>query len=220
MPKSRIRLIRLLHKLSIEQELAPIIATIPPLPFIDPLPAPVPTPLDLALPFNFGDDLAWLDNLGFMSETSQPLDASSNNISLANVVPNNNLGGTEFQFDGTGELDWLFANVIQGGGHFVAPMSQCDWNASGPDLLNPSSSTAHSHASPHIPADRCQIILPPPLHFPCPSMPHMPPHTSPSDHPAPFALSPAHSLSSSSGLPCMLNSPSFWLFHPIPFTIP
>ncbi|KAJ7834663.1 hypothetical protein B0H14DRAFT_2590810 [Mycena olivaceomarginata] len=85
--------------------------------------------------------LVWLDNLGFMSETSQPLDASSNNVSLANTVPNNNPGGTESQSSGTGELDWLFANVIQGGGHFVAPSSQRDWNASGPDLLNPSSST-------------------------------------------------------------------------------
>ncbi|KAJ7816779.1 hypothetical protein B0H14DRAFT_3148514 [Mycena olivaceomarginata] len=33
-----------------------------------------------------------------MSETSQPLDAFSNNILLANTVPNNNPGGTEFQF--------------------------------------------------------------------------------------------------------------------------
>ncbi|KAJ7810463.1 hypothetical protein B0H14DRAFT_3151247 [Mycena olivaceomarginata] len=44
-------------------------------------------------------------------------------------------------FNGTGELDWLFVNVIQGGGHFVAPSSQLDWNASGPDLLDPYSST-------------------------------------------------------------------------------
>jgi hypothetical protein len=105
------------------------------------LPAPTLIPLDFALPFDFGDDLAWLDNLGFISETSQPLDASSNNVSLANTVLNNNPGGTEFQYDGTGELDWLFANVIQGGGHFVAPSSQLDWNANGPDLLDPSSST-------------------------------------------------------------------------------
>jgi hypothetical protein len=76
-----------------------------------------------------------------MSETSQPLEGFSSNISLVNMVPNNNPGGTEFQFDGTGELDWLFVNVIRGGGHFAIPSSQLDWNASGPDLLDPSSLT-------------------------------------------------------------------------------
>ncbi|KAJ7884105.1 hypothetical protein B0H14DRAFT_3744781 [Mycena olivaceomarginata] len=125
-----------------QKELVPVTAIIPPLPFIDPLPvvyaSATPsypdTCLDFALPFDFGDDLAWLDNLGFISETSQPLDASSNNVPLANTVLNNNPGGTEFQYDGTGELDWLFANVIQGGGHFVASSSQLDWNANGPRL--------------------------------------------------------------------------------------
>jgi hypothetical protein len=76
-----------------------------------------------------------------MSETSQPLNTSSNNVSLTNTVPNNNPGGTEFQFNGTGELNWLFVNVIQGSGHFIAPLSQLDWNASGPNFLDPSSST-------------------------------------------------------------------------------
>ncbi|KAJ7782200.1 hypothetical protein B0H14DRAFT_3585415 [Mycena olivaceomarginata] len=77
-----------------QKELVPVTAIIPPLPFIDPLPvvyaSATPsypdTCLDFALPFDFGDDLAWLDNLGFISETSQPLDASSNNVPLANTV--------------------------------------------------------------------------------------------------------------------------------------
>ncbi|KAJ7360834.1 hypothetical protein DFH08DRAFT_931145 [Mycena albidolilacea] len=114
-------------------------ATIPALPFIDPSPAPAP--VDFALPFDFGDDLAWLDNLGFLSETPQPLDASLNNVSLINTVPNDNPGGTEFQFDANGKLDWFFASVFQGGGDFNAPSSQLDRNARGPDSLDPSSST-------------------------------------------------------------------------------
>ncbi|KAJ7806724.1 hypothetical protein B0H14DRAFT_3483908 [Mycena olivaceomarginata] len=123
---------------SSQTNLTPITATIPVLPFIDPSPAPAP--VDVALPFDFGDDLARLENLGFMSETSQTLDASLNNIPLVNIVPNNNPGGTEFQFDANGALDWFFANVSQGGGDFAAPSSQLDWNARGPDSLDPSSS--------------------------------------------------------------------------------
>ncbi|KAJ7810075.1 hypothetical protein B0H14DRAFT_3757982 [Mycena olivaceomarginata] len=155
-----------------QKELVSVTATVPPLPFIDPLPAPALTPLDFTLPFDFGDDLAWLENLGFISETSQPLDASSNNVSLANTVPNNNPGGTELQYDGTGELDWLFSNVIQGGGHFVAPSSQLDWNANGPDLLDPSSAGAGGIVFEGWDADTVStqselpILLPPPSSSP------------------------------------------------------
>jgi hypothetical protein len=111
------------------------------MPFINPPPTPAPAPVNFALPFDFGDDLAWLDNLGFMSETSQPLNASLNNVSLANTVPINNPGGTEFQFDANGELDWFFANMSQGGGDFTAPSTQLDWNARGHDSLDPPSLT-------------------------------------------------------------------------------
>ncbi|KAJ7854578.1 hypothetical protein B0H14DRAFT_2579830 [Mycena olivaceomarginata] len=120
-------------------DLPPVTAPISALPFINPPLAPAPAPVDLTLPFDFGDDLAWLDNLGFMSETSQPLNASLHNVSLVNAVPINNHGGTEFQFSANGELDWFFANMSQGG--FTAASSQLDWNARGPDYLEPSSST-------------------------------------------------------------------------------
>ncbi|KAJ7866263.1 hypothetical protein B0H14DRAFT_3442534 [Mycena olivaceomarginata] len=76
-----------------------------------------------------------------MSEISQPLNLSLNNVSLVNTVPINNPGGTEFQFDANGELDWFFANMSQGGGDFTAASSQLDWNARGPDSLDLSSST-------------------------------------------------------------------------------
>jgi hypothetical protein len=97
--------------------------------------------VDFALPFDFSDNLAWLDNLGFMSKPSQPLNASLNNVSLVNTVPINNPGGMEFQFDANGELDWFFANMSQGSGDFTAASSQLDWNARGPDSLDLSSST-------------------------------------------------------------------------------
>jgi hypothetical protein len=97
--------------------------------------------VNFALPFDFGDDLAWLDNLGFMSETSQPLNASLNNVSLVNTVPINNPGGTEFQFDANGELDWFFTNMSQGGDDFTAASSQLNWNTRGPDFLDLSSLT-------------------------------------------------------------------------------
>ncbi|KAJ7734056.1 hypothetical protein B0H14DRAFT_3614314 [Mycena olivaceomarginata] len=58
---------------NVEQDLPPVTAPISALPFINPPLAPAPAPVDFALPFDFSDDLAWLDNLGFMSETSQPL---------------------------------------------------------------------------------------------------------------------------------------------------
>ncbi|KAJ7310662.1 hypothetical protein DFH08DRAFT_823041 [Mycena albidolilacea] len=108
----------------VEPDLTPVTATISALPvlFIDPSPAPAR--VDFALPFDFGDDLAWLDNLGFVSKTSQPLDVSLNNVSFANTVPNDKPGGTEFQLDANGELD-----------------CQLDWNARGADSLDPSSST-------------------------------------------------------------------------------
>ncbi|KAJ7809290.1 hypothetical protein B0H14DRAFT_3759973 [Mycena olivaceomarginata] len=113
-----------------QTDLTSATATISALPvlFIDPSPAPAR--VDFALPFDFGDDLAWLDNLGFVSETSQPLDASLNNVSFANTVPNDKPGGTEFQFDANGSCD------------FTAPSSQLDWNARGTDSLDPSSSTS------------------------------------------------------------------------------
>ncbi|KAJ7833224.1 hypothetical protein B0H14DRAFT_3871684 [Mycena olivaceomarginata] len=107
-----------------QTDLTPVTATIPALPFIDSSLAPAP--VDVALPFDFGDDLVLLDNLGFMSETSQPLNVSLNNVPLANIVPGDN---------------WFFANMSQGGGDFAAPSSQLDWNARGPDSLDPSSST-------------------------------------------------------------------------------
>jgi hypothetical protein len=180
----------LLCKLSIKQELSPVTATILSLPFIDPLPAPAPTPVDFALPFDFGDALVWLDNLGFMSETSQPLDASSNNVSLANTVPNNNPGGTESQSSGIGELDWLFASVIQGGGHFVAPSSQRDWNASGPDLPDPSSSTGAGGSFSKV---GIWTLFPPSLSFQFYSPPCVVPTLVP-------RCSPSHLTSSHKGL--------------------
>ncbi|KAJ7814923.1 hypothetical protein B0H14DRAFT_2603853 [Mycena olivaceomarginata] len=126
---------------NVEQDLPPIIAQILALQFINPPLAPVPAPVDFALPLDFSDDLVWLDNLGFMSETSQPLNVSLNSVSLVNTVPINNPEGTEFQFDANGELDWFFANMSQGGDDFTAALSQLNWNVRRPDSFDLSSST-------------------------------------------------------------------------------
>ncbi|KAJ7824766.1 hypothetical protein B0H14DRAFT_3727685 [Mycena olivaceomarginata] len=85
--------------------------------------------------------LVWLDNLGFMSETSQPLNVLLNSVSLVNTVPINNPEGMEVSVDANGELDGSLRTCPQGGDDFTAALSQLDWNVRRPDSFDLSSST-------------------------------------------------------------------------------
>jgi hypothetical protein len=90
-----------------------------------------------------------------------------------NTVPINNPGGTEFQFDANGELDWFFVNMSQGGVDFTAASSQLDWNARGPDSLDLFSSTGTGgidfegwDTDIFFTEGELPILPPPPVSFP------------------------------------------------------